>query len=242
MQIMRVAMEFRNQLEWTDEKISNFWNYWSQYPEQYFTYQFGSQIAQRLTPYLRDKKEILDYGCGSGYLIEPLLSFGVRVTGLDFSPKSVETVNKRFKGKPNFSGAFLHTDIPKHQAQFDVIVMIEVIEHLNDHYLQETVKNLKALLKPGGIAIVTTPNDENLSENMVYCPESQKAFHRWQHVRSWSEETLSDFLTQSGFKIEECFTTDFSVSFSRNKFASFKYLAKKALNKKLPHLVCIVSH
>lgn len=33
----------------------------------------------------------------------------------------------------------------------------------------------------GGALIITTPNEENLEDNMVYCPVSNTIFHRWQH-------------------------------------------------------------
>ena len=45
-------------------------------------------------------------------------------------------------------------------AEFDVVVAIEVIEHLENPWA--TMRRIFSLLKSGGIAIVTTPNSENI--------------------------------------------------------------------------------
>jgi hypothetical protein len=46
-------------------------------------------------------------------------------------------------------------------------------------------------LKPGGLLVVTTPNNEDLDLGLSYSPETNTLFHRWQHVRSFRPETLA---------------------------------------------------
>ena len=58
------------------------------------------------------------------------------------------------------------------------------------------------MLADDGLFIVTTPNEENLAENTVYCPMSNVVFHRWQHVRNWSRETLRETLEKHGFAVQ----------------------------------------
>jgi hypothetical protein len=36
-------------------------------------------------------------------------------------------------------------------------------------------------------------------------------FHRWQHVRAWSQASLTDYVEQRGFRVTDAFTTDFSI-------------------------------
>src|SRR5262249_51464439 len=85
-------------------------------------------------------------------------------------------------------------------SQFDLVLMAEVIEHVLDDELDMTLGRLAKLTKPGGTLIVTTPNNENLELGMTYCPVSNMLFHRWQHVRSFTETTLPELLRDYGFE------------------------------------------
>ena len=40
---------------------------------------------------------------------------------------------------------------------FDVVLLIEVIEHILDEQLESSLKHLADFTKPGGLLIVTTP-------------------------------------------------------------------------------------
>jgi hypothetical protein len=44
----------------------------------------------------------------------------------------------------------------------------------------------------------------------MICPCCRSVFHRRQHVRTWSQASLSAYLEQRGFRILDAFTTDFS--------------------------------
>lgn len=232
-------MKVVKQMEWTAEKVSRFWDYLSRFPEHYFTFQFGDILVNRLARYFKDKKTILDYGCGVGYLIPHLLKRGFQVTGLEFSGKSIEIVNDQFGKSPNFKGAFLHDELLNKNEKFDVIFVIEVIEHLDDATLSGIFQNIKKLLAPNGIVIFTTPNNEDLSLSMVFCPDCEVTFHRWQHVRSWTRESLTHHLSQHGFSVLHCGVTDFSASVRKNWKTYLKYLGKRFLGMPAPHLFCV---
>lgn len=228
------------QIEWTDEQVAKFWDYEVAFPANYFTYQFGRAIIGKFSKYLGTRRNILDYGCGTGFLIPSLLKYGT-VTAADFSKKSVEEVKRKFKNEVDFKGAFMLDEILSSNSKFDAIFVIEVIEHLENPHLKKIFDNLKKLLSPGGIIIFTTPNDEDLAASRVFCPECEHVFHRWQHVRSWSEKTLTEFLETNGFRPIDAFTTDFSASFKFNKKNFLKHMAKRILEPqfKMPHLACV---
>lgn len=228
-------------MEWTDENVRKFWNYESNFKENYFTYQVGDKVVKYLNKYLSDKSNILDFGCGAGYLIKHLLVMDMEVFGLDFSDESVKKVNNLYSGEVNFRGAYTLDYICEKKYTFDSIIATEVIEHLDDKKLDGMMNFVKYSLSKDGIAIFTTPNDENLSKSMVYCPESDNIFHRWQHVRSWSEESLKTYLLKY-FQHVEIKTTNFSIVTSRK--TSLKIFIKKILGKysepKQPHMIAIV--
>lgn len=238
-------------LEWTPEMVKTFWDYESQFPENFFAYRFGREIIEQLLPFLPSQGRVLDYGCGPGNLIERLLGTPLEVAGLDFSPATIETVTGRFAGQPNFIGAFELNELDERAGLFDAAVVIEVVEHLYDEQLDELLANVKKLLRPGGTVVFTTPNEEVLEDSYILCPVSGKLFHRWQHVRNWSADSLSAYLADKGFRVQKSLTTDFVVTFNtshrphplREKLGAVKKTLKYKLkpHKKKPHLVVAAS-
>ena len=247
-------MKYR-QIEWTDELVKKFWDFESQFPKKYFTYTFGHRIIEEVGDYLKDAKKVLDYGTGIGLLIPHLLKHEFQVTGTDFSHDSIEVVNNSFKDKNNFNGVFYIDDIINVNKKYDVIFCIEMIEHINDHYLDITFKNFKHLLADDGYIVITTPNDEVLADNMIFCPNCESVFHRWQHVKSWSTSSLEKAIIKYGFKKEKIYTTFFNpvveekkpltgiiAGFIRKYILLRKEIKKTAPQAKPPHLVAILKN
>lgn len=228
-------------LEWTDENVTRFWHWQSRFPETYFTYQFGRRIADHLRRHLAGSRTVLDYGCGPGFLIPHLARLDKEVTASDFSSDSVRAANAAFAAMDRFRGAVTMDNLLTEGTRFDAAVSIEVIEHLNDSHLESFFGNLKQLVRPGGRVIITTPNEEDLDLSMVYCPESDRVFHRWQHVRNWSATSLSTTVTAHGLSVEQTYTTDFSKPRFGDLTGKAKRFAKRALGRveKRPHLVCV---
>ncbi|RDV03138.1 class I SAM-dependent methyltransferase [Undibacter mobilis] len=231
------------QMQWTPERVSRFWDWQSQYPEVYFTFQFGKNIAASLQGFLAGRRRVLDYGCGVGYLLPHLCAYAPEVYGTDPSEESVARTNERVSGIASFKGAFLTSDPVIRDMKFDAIVCIEVVEHLDDAALDAVLADVRGLLAPSGVAIFTTPNDENLSKNMILCPASGEVFHRWQHVRNWNRESLPARLRAAGFSVDKVIETNMSVAVTKSPLGLLKRLLKQFLFKppKTPHLGCVVS-
>lgn len=134
----------------------------------------------------------------------------VKYFALDFSPDSVSEAVSRFGHDPQFEGAALVESLSEERAgKFDCATMLEVVEHLDDDNLRRALRHLHSFLKPGGYVCITTPNAEDLmSSNVrISCPDCGCRFHRMQHVRSWTAETLSSVLSLHGFKVASSKTT-----------------------------------
>lgn len=242
------ATEQPAELVWTPEMVVRFWDYEANFPERFFTYRNGAEVVRQLRAHFRDKATILDYGCGPGYLLGELLNSGIQAAGLDFSSEAMRKTSERFAGRANFLGTFTPDQLVESKRRFDAICVFEVIEHLYDAPLEKLLSDVERFLAPDGIALFTTPNEEDLAKSTLLCPVSGRVFHRWQHVRSWSRETLSSYLEAKGFTVIDCFETNFrgGLSKAKKKGAIGKQIAilKRAIAKRwgkknTPHLVAI---
>ena len=103
------------------------------------------------------KLKILDIGCGGGLLCEPLCRLGAEVTGIDASEKNIEAAKLHSKDM-NLNIKYIKTT-PENldlKSNFDVILNMEVVEHVND--LNFFIKKSSNLLKKNGIMFIATIN------------------------------------------------------------------------------------
>lgn len=199
--------------DWSDAHIRAFWANFAANPHksgQYFSKLVAAELVTllRLTGCLRGR--ILDYGCGPGYLLEKLVEQPVECWGMDFSAESVRECERRVAGRRNWHGAVaidrLPTPFP--DASFDTVTCVETIEHLTDEHLSSTLKELRRLVAPAGSVLLTTPHAEDLDAAMIFCPFCDSEFHRVQHVRSWTGESLRKALKGAGFAHVETHAID----------------------------------
>jgi 2-polyprenyl-3-methyl-5-hydroxy-6-metoxy-1,4-benzoquinol methylase len=236
-------MKHPQELVWTNELIEEFWNFQSQFPENYFANQFGEPLARYLNHKIPPGGDVLDLGCGTGDFLRQLSNGERNLWGSDLSDSSIEIANERCKNVPGFIGAMKTPKLIGISKKFDVITVTEVIEHLYDKELKSLVNDIKRLLKPNGIVVFTTPNNEDLALNYVYCPESRKYFHRWQHVRTWNRLTISEFLSKSNFDKVYCEETNLNW-YRKSKGDKTRTLVSNAiskLSKNKPHLIVTAS-
>ena len=100
---------------------------------------------------------ILDIGCGGGLLSEPMFRLGAKVTGIDASEKNIK-IAKFHSKKQNLKINYLCTspDNMKGKEKFDVILNMEIVEHVEDINL--FLKSCSNLIKRNGIMFVATLN------------------------------------------------------------------------------------
>lgn len=102
---------------------------------------------------------LLDIGCGGGLLSEPMTRLGFAVTGVDASERNIGTASTHAAEQGlaiDYRCATAEQLLAEGTAPFDVILNMEVIEHVADPgaYLRSCAQ----LLAPGGIMIVATLN------------------------------------------------------------------------------------
>ena len=153
----------------------------------------------------RKTNNLIDVGSGDGYFLDRARLRGWNVFGTEFTDDKVAF--SRAKGITMHKGVL---DVNNYSAGFfDVIISIEVLEHINNP-LDEIAK-FNILLRQGGAVYLTTPNFNSISKlllrenwNIVFYPE---------HLCYYTSKTLRLLFDKSGFRTVKLRTT--GISFSR---------------------------
>lgn len=101
---------------------------------------------------------LLDVGCGGGLICEPMARLGATITGLDAGAENIAaaTAHAQALGLGIDYQCSTAEALAHRGAQFDVVLALEIIEHVADPALFYDA--LVALVKPGGLLILSTIN------------------------------------------------------------------------------------
>ena len=136
---------------------------------------------------------VVDVGCGRSLFteIDEPFPFTVYAGDLNF-----ESVRARAAEIPRQKwGVFDAAALPFQDRQFDALFAGEVIEHVPD--VRESLREWRRVLKPGGVAIITTPNRERLAALVDGCESPYSPDHL--NELSYRELT-QDLLPDCGFE------------------------------------------
>ncbi|MCA9783414.1 MAG: class I SAM-dependent methyltransferase [Calditrichaeota bacterium] len=100
-------------------------------------------------------RRALDVGAGHGHFSHKLQERGYQVDACDFLPELFQCPTIPFRR------ANLNESLPYEDNQFDLVVSIEVVEHIENHFT--FMSELLRVARPGAVIIVTTPNVLSLS-------------------------------------------------------------------------------
>lgn len=123
------------------------------------------------------KGDVLEVGCGEGRGVDLILPKTKSFTGIDKIQEVVDNLKTKYP-KGNFQQMVIPPFASLPDNHYDVVVSFQVIEHIKDDlgYLNEIYR----VLKPGGKALITTPNIKmSLSRNP------------W-HIREYTANELSE--------------------------------------------------
>ena len=158
-----------------------------------------------------DKCKVLDYGSGKGHITIFFLDRGIEMWGCDVSPEAVNYCNDKFKGFSNFHKVSLFDGrgLPYEDDFFDFVICTECIEHVLPEHMNNLLDEIYRILVPGGIILITTPNEEDMKKAEIYCPQCDMYFHKYGHVGRYSKESLTELMEEHKYKTVMCQGTDF---------------------------------
>jgi ubiquinone/menaquinone biosynthesis C-methylase UbiE len=140
---------------------------------------------------------LLDIGCGTGANLPMLRRFAGkdgRVTAVDFSPLALQFARDHLSDEKDaarlsmLQGDALH--LPFEDASFDVVTMLDVLEHLCDD--GRALSEVHRVLKPGGALVLSVPAYQKLWS------AHDEALHHFRRYEYW---TLKKVLQDGGFEI-----------------------------------------
>ncbi len=151
--------------------------------------------------------KVLDIGCGGGLLCEPITRLGADVTGIDASEKNIQiaALHAKQTGLKITYRAISGEDMAKTKARFDVILNMEVLEHVAD--IASFLKSCRTLLKQDGCMLFSTINRTPRAYALAILGAEYilgwlpKGTHSYQKFIKPSE--LDRYLKEAGFQITE---------------------------------------
>lgn len=135
-------------------------------------------------------KSVVDAGCGIGIGTNILAREAVGAYGIDINEQSVEFARQMFGGpKIKFDVANICEEMPRPTATFDVVVCVEVIEHVKD--FNAVLNGLKKFYneKRRTVFFISSPNRNN--EKIKNDQPRNK-----HHVREWTAGEFYEALTK----------------------------------------------
>ncbi|MDA8079502.1 MAG: class I SAM-dependent methyltransferase [Nitrospiraceae bacterium] len=150
-----------------------------------------------LLKYKPPPSKILELGCAHGGFVSLLQWAGYEATGLELSPWLANYASGIF-GVTVLAGPIEDQQIAP--ASLDVIVLMDVLEHLQNPVA--TVSHCLGLLKPDGIFLIQTPSfPENKSYEQLQNESSPflEQLKYDEHLHLFSKSSITEFFSRIGF-------------------------------------------
>jgi len=139
-------------------------------------------------------KDVLDYGCGTGYGAEMIAADARSVEAVDVAPDAIAYGREHY-ARPNLEFQVIDAGgpLPFANGSFDSVISCQVIEHVAtpDAYLREVVR----VLRPGGTLVLATP------DRRTRLLPLQRPWNHF-HLTEYSERSLTRLLTPHFVTVE----------------------------------------
>lgn len=131
-----------------------------------------------------DTNSILDIGCGDGRIINRLTD-NYACMGIDISQEALQHV----KCKKTISSV---DNIPLPDRSYDLIICCEVLEHLPFMVFEKAINELVRVSNK--YILISVPNNESITNNMITCDYCGCKFHNCRHLRSFNPNNMTGLI------------------------------------------------
>lgn len=143
---------------------------------------------------LKSEGKVLEVGCGNGFLLNLFKEKGYDCTGIEPSPKAAKFA------KDNLDLNVLNQLLDKNtftDNQFDIILLMDVIEHLYNP--NELIQICNKILKKDGILVILTGDISAI--NVKIWREKWYYFYSWEHISFFTKKSLLKLAELNGFSL-----------------------------------------
>ena len=138
-------------------------------------------------------KKVLDIACGEGYGTNLMAKKALHVTGVDIDNTSIENAKKKYTDDNIVFAPGSALKIPAQNNSFDVITCFETLEHISEQ--EEMLAELKRVLTPTGILLISTPDKKNYSDKTGY----KNPFHKKELYEQEFKKLVSSHFSNTCF-------------------------------------------
>jgi lipopolysaccharide biosynthesis protein/ubiquinone/menaquinone biosynthesis C-methylase UbiE len=190
--------------------------------------------------YCKDKS-VLDIASGEGYGSFLLSQTARKVCGVDIDGQAVKWGNEKYGNDIVSFHVGNCEEIPFAAQYFDVVVSFETLEHVNKGQQISFLKEIKRVLKPGGVLIMSSPEKEVYD---VFSPNNP--FHVHEITRDEFNTLITTFfqhhqmLSQS-FLIGSMIQGNSSAKMDFYESDDHQQIVRKDKIERLEYLICIAS-
>jgi 2-polyprenyl-6-hydroxyphenyl methylase/3-demethylubiquinone-9 3-methyltransferase len=158
-------------------------------------------VERELLSRVPKKGSIIELGCGNGLNARKMSALGFSVTATDASVSAIECAGSN-SDSIRFETASVYDPLHERYGVFDCVVTLDVIEHL---YAPRALARLAFnLLKPGGVAMISTPYHGWLKNTLIAATNrfDAHADPLWDngHIKLFSRATIRALLGEAGFE------------------------------------------
>ena len=183
--------------------------------------QFGRDPAA-IRPF--DGLSVVDVGCGGGLLCEPITRLGGDVTGVDASAEAISVARNHAEahGLSIQYRADSAAALVGEGAQFDVVLAMEIVEHVAD--IPAFLSDVAALARPGALIFLSTLN--RTAKSYALAIGAAEYVLRWlpRGTHDWNKfptpVELESALVEAGLVVVD--DTGFSYAALRDKWSRTK--------------------
>ena len=149
--------------------------------------------------HIRSTDFILDIGCGPGTFLANLNNFH-RGIGVDISEAQIEYAKTHYQDTKRTFVCFDGDRLPYEDCCFDVVTLVEVIEHLTPETVAKLYSEAFRTLKPDGRLYVSTPNYASLWPLLEKAVNAKAdVTYEEQHINLFQRGRLKNEIENCGF-------------------------------------------
>lgn len=154
-----------------------------------------AHLVKSYRKFVNQKSVVVEVGASVTERTQELAKYVSKVIGIEYFPDRVPKDFSNIK--------YICTDWQKLSQtiasnSIDCVVSSHTIEHVPDDL--KAINELYKVLKPGGVALINTPNRRRLTRRFIEIFTGPRKFPFWEHIREYSYTDLNTLLTKSSFK------------------------------------------